>query len=141
MSVHDKIRRFRLSREMTHQQLADAVGVSRGAVQQWESGATAPTRKNQPTVAAYMGITVDELMAVDTHPPAIAQAGQLRGGDLFSSLMYLTDYLQGLDPSDRKAAMVQIASLVDEPERCGKVVASIEAMAATGFAQSGKKAA
>lgn len=62
MSVHDRIKRFREAQELTHQQFADAVGVSRGAVQQWERGATAPTRKNQPTVAAFMGISVAELM-------------------------------------------------------------------------------
>ena len=61
--------------------------------------------------------------------------------DLLSSLKYLTDYMQGLDPSDRKAAMVQIASLAEEPERCAKVAASIQAMAATGFAKTGQKAA
>ena len=76
---------------MTHQQFADAVGVSRGAVQQWERGLTAPTRKNQPVVAAFMGITVTELMG-DTLPQsggiipfytgganqALAQSGQAK---------------------------------------------------------------
>lgn len=70
MSVHTRIRRFRESKELTHQQFADAVGVSRGAVQQWESGATAPARRTQPAVAAFMGITVSELMANDTTLPA-----------------------------------------------------------------------
>lgn len=61
--------------------------------------------------------------------------------DLESSLKFLADYMQGLDLSDRKAAMVQIASLADEPERYAKVAASIKAMASTGFAKTGRKAA
>lgn len=47
---------------MTEQQFADAVGVSRGAVQQWEKGETAPKRRNQAAVARKLGISVAELM-------------------------------------------------------------------------------
>lgn len=74
MSVHARIKQYREGRGMTHQQFADAVGVSRGAVQQWERGLTAPTRKNQPTVAAFMGITVSELM--DDAPTTLPQLGE-----------------------------------------------------------------
>lgn len=63
MSYSEKIKQFREAKGLTHEQFANAVGVSRGAVQQWERGITAPTRKNQPAVAAYMGITIAELMA------------------------------------------------------------------------------
>jgi len=57
---------------MSHLQFANAVGVTRGAVQQWESGATAPSRKTQKKVAEFMGISVGTLME-DTFPglPAI----------------------------------------------------------------------
>lgn len=49
---------------MSEQQLADAVGVSRGAVQQWEKpGGTAPRRSNQPLVARVLGLSVAELAA------------------------------------------------------------------------------
>lgn len=48
---------------MSEQQFADAVGVSRGAVQQWEKlGGTAPKRSNQPLVAGLLGISVAELL-------------------------------------------------------------------------------
>lgn len=49
---------------MSEQQFAQASGVSRGAVQQWEKpGGTAPKRSNQPVVAKLLGISVAELMA------------------------------------------------------------------------------
>lgn len=49
---------------MTEQRFADAVGVSRGAVQQWERAAgTAPKRANQPLVAKLLGISVAELVS------------------------------------------------------------------------------
>jgi len=47
---------------MSEQQFADAIGVSRGAVQQWEKpGGTAPNRRNQPRVAALLNISLAEL--------------------------------------------------------------------------------
>jgi len=49
---------------MSEQQFAETVGVSRGAVQQWEkTGGTAPKRTNQPRVAEVLGISVAELMS------------------------------------------------------------------------------
>ena len=62
MTVHQRIRSFRESKGLTYQQFGDAVGVSRGAVQQWETGKTAPKRANQADVAKFMGISVAELM-------------------------------------------------------------------------------
>lgn len=51
---------------MNEQQFADALGVTRGAVQQWEKeGGTAPTRKNQPKVAKLLGMSVAKLMSGD----------------------------------------------------------------------------
>lgn len=49
---------------MSEKQFAEAVGVSRGAVQQWEKpGGTAPKRSNQPRVAELLGISLAELMS------------------------------------------------------------------------------
>ena len=49
---------------MSEQQFAEAVGVSRGAVQQWEKpGGTAPKRSNQPMVAKVLGLSVAELVS------------------------------------------------------------------------------
>lgn len=50
--------------KLTEQQLADRVGVSRGSVQQWEKGDTAPKRSNQAAVAEALGISVAELMGI-----------------------------------------------------------------------------
>jgi SOS-response transcriptional repressor LexA len=64
MSVHTLIREGRKRLAMSEQQFADAVGVSRGAVQQWERpGGTAPKRSNQRRVAELLGISVAELVS------------------------------------------------------------------------------
>jgi transcriptional regulator with XRE-family HTH domain len=63
MSIHQRIKRGREALKLNQQQFADALGLARGTVQQWENeGGTAPSRKHQPAVAALLGITVAELM-------------------------------------------------------------------------------
>lgn len=64
MSIHRLIREGRQRLGMSEQQFADAIGVSRGAVQQWEKpGGTAPKRANQPRVAELLGLSVAELLS------------------------------------------------------------------------------
>jgi len=68
MAIHRLIRQGRLRLGMTELQFADAAGVSRGAVQQWERpGGTAPKRSNQPSVAKLLGISVAELVSGGTN--------------------------------------------------------------------------
>jgi transcriptional regulator with XRE-family HTH domain len=63
MATHDLIRRARIALKMTEQQLADKLGVSRGAVQHWErEDGTAPSRRNQQAVADALKLTVAELV-------------------------------------------------------------------------------
>lgn len=66
---------------MTETQFADAIGVSRGSVQQWEKeGGTAPSRKRQPLVARLLGISVAELMAIDSFTESkVVGIGNFRG--------------------------------------------------------------
>jgi DNA-binding transcriptional regulator YiaG len=64
MSIHQVIKAGRKRLKMTHQQFADALGVTRTAVFQWEQeDGTAPSRKHQPAVAKLLGISVAELMS------------------------------------------------------------------------------
>lgn len=68
MASHRLIRAGRLRLGMTEQQFGQAVGVTRGAVQQWERpGGTAPKRSNQPAVAQLLGISVAELVSGGSH--------------------------------------------------------------------------
>jgi SOS-response transcriptional repressor LexA len=67
MSIHTLIREKRRLLGLSEQQFADAEGVSRGAVQQWEKpDGTAPKRANQPRVAELLGISVAELVSGDS---------------------------------------------------------------------------
>ena len=69
MSIRTLIRQKRRLLGLSEQQFADAVGVSRGAVQQWEKpDGTAPKRANQSKVAELPGISVAELVSGDSFP-------------------------------------------------------------------------
>ena len=73
MSIHSRIKSRRTRLGLTEQQLADRVGVTRAAVQQWErEGGTAPRRSLQDRVAKALEITVAELLGV-YEPPQSAK--------------------------------------------------------------------
>lgn len=74
MSIHKLIRDGRKRLGLTEEQFALKVGVSRGAVQQWEKAVTAPKRGNQKAVADLLGISVAELMS--TEPDSDNEAHQ-----------------------------------------------------------------
>lgn len=63
MNYSARIKRWRIANDLNEDQFAALIGVSRGSIQQWESGKTAPNRKRQPIVANVLGITVAQLMA------------------------------------------------------------------------------
>lgn len=62
---------------MSEQALADAAGVTRGAVQQWErEGGTAPKRSIRKKVADALRLTVYDLAAAESQAPSILGVAQ-----------------------------------------------------------------
>ena len=77
MSIHKLMREGRLRLKMTEEQFADALGVTRSAVQQWErEGGTAPNRQKQPKVAKLLGLSVAQLMSGE---PNVTPGPDIRG--------------------------------------------------------------
>lgn len=68
MSVHKVIQDGRIAIGKTVDEFAEMCGVSRGSVQQWEKGTTAPNRSRQKQVADALRITVAELMSGQVNP-------------------------------------------------------------------------
>ena len=64
MSYAKIIKTARLNRKLSQEELARLVGVTKGAVSQWESGESAPARRNQKALANALGINPAELEAV-----------------------------------------------------------------------------
>lgn len=66
LKLGENLRKFRLQRELTQEQLADILGVSAQAVSRWENGTTYPDITLLPVIASYFEITLDELMGMDS---------------------------------------------------------------------------
>ncbi len=68
------IRTRRQQLKLTEQALADRIGVTRGSVQQWELGETAPNRSRRAAVAAALEISEAVLLGLEQHPELLAAA-------------------------------------------------------------------
>lgn len=68
------LRRLRLQKELTQEQLANRLGVSVQSVSRWECGNTLPDVMLLPVIAKLYGVTVDDLYRADaTGYPSYAQ--------------------------------------------------------------------
>ena len=88
MSVGENIRRYRKSRGMTQAQLAEAVGLTEGAVRHYESGIRAVKPELLESIAAALGVSVN----------ALKDYGVETAGDLMSLLVRLENSF-GIVPS------------------------------------------
>ena len=71
-----RIREARMERSWTQDQLASAVGVSRSAVAQWETGRAGQITGNLTRIATVLDTHVEQLMfGIDKHAPAHAGTG------------------------------------------------------------------
>ena len=56
------IREARKAQGYTQQRLAELVGITQGAVSQWEKGETRPAMKMLPALSKALGVPIDELV-------------------------------------------------------------------------------
>lgn len=73
MDISAAIKKLRSERGLTQQDIAEAVGVSKVAVGQWESGKSIPRRENLEALSKRYGISIGELygeqhVEYDSHP-------------------------------------------------------------------------
>ena len=67
MNLGLNIKKYRLSKGMTQEELAEYTGVSSRAVSRWENGITYPDISLLPILANIFEVTVDELLDVDVY--------------------------------------------------------------------------
>ena len=61
INIGKKIRELRISGNLTQNELAEALGVSSQAVSRWEIGSSYPDMELIPSIANFLGVTIDEL--------------------------------------------------------------------------------
>jgi transcriptional regulator with XRE-family HTH domain len=79
VQIGTRIRKIRRERGWTQDQLANAVGVSRSAVAQWETGRAGQVTGNLTRIAATLEVGVEFLMYGDDKktPSAVRQGDEL----------------------------------------------------------------
>ena len=65
MSIGSTIKRLRLEKGMTQEQLAELLGLSTNAISQWECDKTAPDISNLPVLANIFEVSADILLGID----------------------------------------------------------------------------
>jgi transcriptional regulator with XRE-family HTH domain len=65
VSLSERIKTLRKTKDMTQEQLAEYMGVSPQAVSRWETGATSPDISALPQLADLFSISIDELLGYD----------------------------------------------------------------------------
>ena len=67
IKISENIKKYRQQKCMTQSQLAEVFNVSEQAVSRWENGHTYPDIALLPAIADYFGITIDELMGMESY--------------------------------------------------------------------------
>lgn len=73
-SFSERLKRYRKERNLTQQQLADALGVSNKSVSRWESGGGYPDVPLLVPLARALGVTADDLLDAEKPVRALTRA-------------------------------------------------------------------
>lgn len=87
MEFHEKLQELRKQKGLTQEQLAASLYVSRTAISKWESGRGYPNIDSLKALAAFFGITIDELLSGEKLL-TIAEADVKRQGTHLRDLVY-----------------------------------------------------
>lgn len=62
----EQLKELRKSKELTQEQAAELLGISKQSVSRWENNSTYPDILFLPTLASFYGVTVDRLLGADS---------------------------------------------------------------------------
>ena len=65
MEIGDKIRRLRVAKQLTQEELANACGKKNTAVSNWEKGIRQPDAVDLAIISNFFNISIDDLMLKD----------------------------------------------------------------------------
>ena len=63
MEFYEKLQELRKSRDLTQEELADALYVSRTAISKWESGRGYPSIDSLKEISRYFSVSIDDLLS------------------------------------------------------------------------------
>ena len=65
MEFHEKLQALRKSKQMTQEELAEALYVSRTAISKWESGRGYPSIDSLKEISRYFSVSIDDLLSAE----------------------------------------------------------------------------
>ena len=65
MEFNEKLQKLRTNENLTQEELAEKLYVSRAAISKWESGRGYPSIDSLKALAKYFHVTIDELIGTD----------------------------------------------------------------------------
>lgn len=65
MDIGNAIKKLRLDRKITQEEVAEYLGISYQAVSKWETGTTMPDIALLPKIAVFFGVRIDDLFSVN----------------------------------------------------------------------------
>ena len=106
LSLSENIRSLRKQRKMTQEKLAEALGVTVGAVYKWESGQSQPELNLLVEMADFFDTSVDMLLGY-----------RIQDNRLDSALERIGAYCQSLDPAAIPEAEKVLGKYPHSPRR------------------------
>lgn len=91
MNLKERIKNSRIAAKMTQEELARAVGKTRNAVTQWESGASRPRLNTLEDIAGALNVSVDWLLTGNT--PNVAGTETTRTNSKMSDVKFTNGIL------------------------------------------------
>lgn len=117
LKIGRRLRALRMSRKVTHRQLAQAVGVTEGTISNIETNKSEPSADTMARIADYLGVTMDSLR--DEAPEAavpselerrlIEVAQRAQAGDR-SALLEMRRLASALTTAEEDASAERVAT-------------------------------
>ena len=96
MEFNEKLQELRRQKELTQEELAAALYVSRTAVSKWESGRGYPSIESLKVIASFFSVTVDELLSANELLSLADEESKIKSHRLCDLLFGLFDIFTAL---------------------------------------------
>ena len=96
MEFHEKLQELRKSRNLTQEELAEALFVSRTAISKWESGRGYPSIDSLKEISRYFSVTIDELLSSEKLLSIAEKENKTNIQNMCNLLLGMTDILSCL---------------------------------------------
>ena len=84
-----KLQALRKSKKLSQTKLAQFLGISPGAVNQWERGITSPDTNNLKAIANYFNVTLDSLLSDDSE--ILTPSGSIESKSIIRPILYVSE--------------------------------------------------